>query len=145
MPACQQGSARLYREDISTISGQRQAQVALALAMAEFEPFGSRDVYYLSEWSKRKGPSCSASHATGERMLYLLYHAPQPGRVAGEDWGPLRPRLPGVCPWHCFPHIPPVLVSGTESWGCGRDECTMCLVHLCPQRPAQCLAQGSPP
>lgn len=48
------------------------------------------------------------------------------------DSGPLRPRLPEFCPWRCFPHTSPVLVSGTESWGCGRDEWTMCPVHLCP-------------
>lgn len=79
----------------------------------------------------------------GERMLectMLLSLG-----VAGEDLGPLRSRLPGFCPWHCFPHTQPVLVSETGSWGCGRDEWTMCPVHLCPQRPARCLAQGSPP
>lgn len=56
----------------------------------------------------------------GERMLectMLLSLG-----VAGEDLGPLRSRLPGFCPWHCFPHTQPVLVSETGSWGCGRDE-----------------------
>lgn len=117
--------------------------MALALDIVKFEPFGKGRVHYLSELSKRRAHLVWLLVLQGKRMVDCVILLSL--EVAGEDLGPLRPRFPGFCPRCCFPHTPPVLVSGTGSWGCGRDEWTMCPVHLCPQCPAQCLAQGSPP
>lgn len=76
MPACQQGSARLYWEYISAIQGNIRAQMALALDIVGFELLG-RGCSLPVGVVKMKGPilfhfSCAA----GKDAVWYL--APQP-------------------------------------------------------------------